>query len=67
MDKISFPSNRLEALAYLYVQSQNLTGLSPTEIQTMYFEAYYEMREDFRSKQSSGWFTYLEAKMQSHE
>ena len=55
----SFPSNRAEALAYLYVQAQDLTGKSPAEIQAMYFEAYYEIRRDYRAKSNSGWIRAL--------
>lgn len=53
----SFPSNESEALAYLYVQAQDLSGKTPTEIHTMYQEAYYEILADRRSKKPSGWFT----------
>lgn len=53
---ISFPSNSTEALALLYVQSQDLTGKSPSEIQTLFYEAYYELVRDYRSKTASGWF-----------
>lgn len=51
----SFPSTRTEALAFLYVKSQDLTGKSPSEIQTMYFEAYYEIKRDYSKKYNSGW------------
>lgn len=43
----TFPANRIEALAMLYVQSRDLTDLSPSEIQTMYYEAYHELEEDY--------------------
>jgi len=58
-DKIelaAFPKNRLEALALLYVQNQDLKGKSPSEIQTMYFEAYYELQHDYSEKSHSGFF-----------
>ena len=45
-----------EAVAMLYVQRQDLTGKSPSEIYTMFQEAYYEVRKDRREKQKSGWF-----------
>lgn len=51
----AFPSNRAEALALLYLKAQDLTGKSPSEIQTMYFEAYYEIKKDYREKHESGW------------
>ena len=52
----TFPQSRIEALAMLYLQSQDLTGKSPSEIQSMYFEALYELERDFRDKRSSSWF-----------
>lgn len=52
----AFPSTRAEALALLYVKAQDLTGKSPSEIQTMYFEAYYEIKRDYHEKHESGWF-----------
>lgn len=51
----SFPSNRTEALAMLYLQNQDLKGKSPEELQTMYFEAYYAIQGDYRNKRNSGW------------
>lgn len=52
----AFPSNAQEALALLYVQSQDLKGKAPSEIQTMYYEALYQLRKDHAEKSSSGWF-----------
>ena len=51
-----FPSSAEEAVAMLYVQSQDLSEKSPSEIYTMYQLAYYEIRKDKREKQNSGWF-----------
>lgn len=51
-----FPSSEEEAVAMLYVQQQDLSGKSPSEIYTMYQEAYFEIRKDKREKQKSGWF-----------
>lgn len=51
-----FPSSAEEAVAMLYVQRQDLTGKKPSEIYTMFQEAYYEIRKDRREKQQSGWF-----------
>ncbi len=57
-DELStFPRNDIEALAILYVQNQDLSGLSPSEIQTMYYDAYYELKKDRRQKQASGWLS----------
>ena len=38
-----FPANEYEALAYLYVQSQDLTGLKPADIYKKYCDAYKEI------------------------
>lgn len=56
----TFPSNRTEALALLYLRSQNLSGKSPSEIQTMYFEVCSELRKDYTDKIRSGFFKALE-------
>ena len=45
MDIATFPSTEAEALAMLYVKSQELRGLSPTELLEMYQGAYCEIRE----------------------
>ena len=52
----SFPGSETEALAFLYVQSQDLTGKTPAEISTMYYEAYYAVQKDRHVKRDSGWF-----------
>ncbi len=57
----TFPDNYAEALAMLYLQNQDLRGKSPSEIHTMYQEAYYEILRDHRSKVKSGWFKDLKA------
>lgn len=44
-----FPS-RTEALAILYLQNQDLTGKSPSEINTIYWEAYYQIKNDYWEK-----------------
>lgn len=46
----TFPSNEIEALAMLYVQSQELSGLSPEEILDMYQTAYDRIRIRHREK-----------------
>ena len=35
-----YPSNKAEALAYLYVEKQNITGKTPEELVNMYNEVY---------------------------
>lgn len=39
----TFPESTSEALAMLYLQSQNLTGKTPEEICEMYWDAYYRI------------------------
>lgn len=36
----TFPGNDVEALAMLYVQSQDLSGLTPEDLVHLYDEAY---------------------------
>lgn len=38
-----FPSSEIEALAYLYVQNQDLKGKTPTEIFNLYHNATLEI------------------------
>ena len=40
----SFPRNEAEALAMLYVQQQNLSGLTPEAVLAMYQRAYKKIR-----------------------
>lgn len=53
----SFPKDAIEAAAYLYIQHQDLTGKSPSEIYELYLTAYYEVLKSHREKRSAGWFT----------
>lgn len=46
----SFPSNKLEALAMLYMQHQNLSGLSPEQVLDKYQDAYAKIRDHERAK-----------------
>ena len=39
-----FPKNEIEALAMLYVQNQDLSGLSPEQFLDKYQEAYDKMK-----------------------
>lgn len=63
MDKkisiFSFPNNRNEALAMLYLQNQDLSDKSPSDINTMYFEALYEIRKDYKEKCEQRFFDEL--------
>ena len=38
-----YPSNKAEALAYLYVEKQDLTGKTPEDVVDMYNEVYDRM------------------------
>lgn len=44
----TFPSNKVEALAYLYVQSKDLSGKTPGELAAIYETAYYDINDKFR-------------------
>lgn len=57
----TFPDSYAEALAMLYLQNQDLREKTPSEIHTMYQEAYYEIFKDHRIKAKSGWFKDLKA------
>ncbi len=50
----TFPSNRTEALVLLYLRSQDLSRKSPSEIQSMYFDACRELKQDYLNKIRSG-------------
>lgn len=52
----TFPKSRYEALALLFLQAQDLSGKSPAEIQTMYFDALTVLRRDYLDKVKSGYF-----------
>ena len=56
VDLDTFPSNATEALAMLYVQNQDLRGVTPEQLQTMYYEAYFAISKEYRRKVDSGWF-----------
>lgn len=51
----SFPDNATAALAMLYVKNQDIKGLTPEELQTLYYETYYALLRDYRDKRLSGW------------
>ncbi len=46
----TFPSNKFEALAMLYMQQQNLAGMSPEQALDRYQEVYAKMRDHERKK-----------------
>lgn len=45
-----FPSNKFEALAMIYMQQQNLSGMSPEQMLDKYQEVYGRMRDHERLK-----------------
>lgn len=63
----AFPSNESEALAFLYVQQQNLSWKTSAELHTMYQEAYYEILKDHHEKRNSGWYNDQRAKIRQSE
>ncbi len=46
----TFPQTRDQALALEYVRTQDLSGLSPTQILEMYETAYAEIREAYKKR-----------------
>lgn len=44
-----FPANRVQALAMLYTQNQNLTGKTPIEITEIYLSAYSEISNNIKA------------------
>ena len=49
-----FPSDRFEALAMLYLQNQDLSGKTPTELHDMYWSVLKEIQADYREKRKNG-------------
>lgn len=45
----SFPSDRIQGLAMLYTQNQDLKGKTPFEIAKIYVSAYHEIKSCIRS------------------
>lgn len=44
MDQLNtFPANTKEALAFLYLQKQDLSNASPEDVARLYWEAYYRI------------------------
>ena len=46
-----FPANEAEAIAYLYVQSQDLTGKSALEV----YELYRSALREIKSSSAASW------------
>ena len=60
----TFPNSAIEALALLYVQSQDLSGKTPADVLTMYYEAKYQMQIDQAQKMKSGWIKTKDVELQ---
>lgn len=45
MEESTFPSDKFDALAMLYVQRQDLSGLTPEELLNLYEDARKKMRD----------------------
>lgn len=43
----TFPSNRVQALTMLYLQNQDLTDKSPSEIVDLYLSVTQEIKDSF--------------------
>lgn len=50
----AFPSSREEALAMLWLEHQDLSGKTPTELHDMYWAAVKEIRVDYAAKRKNG-------------
>ena len=48
-----FPSTEMEAIAFLYVQNQDLTNKSAAEIHVMYREALKEIKSASAARRTS--------------
>ena len=49
----AFPETETEALAMLYVQNQDLTGVTPEGLLDMYQDAYQKIKAHRREKRSA--------------
>lgn len=47
-----FPSNEIEALAFLYLKNQDLSNKSPVEIYNIYKKAYDEILKEKKAKRT---------------
>ena len=48
----TFPGTKAEALAMLYVQNQDLTGKTPTQIAELYDAAHNEIRQYIKDEKN---------------
>ena len=49
----TFPSSKLEALAFLYLKNQDISQLSPEELLEKYNETYEKLREHNKTLRAS--------------
>ena len=49
----TFPDGKIEALTMLYLQNQDLSGLTPEEILDKYDDAYQKIKTHNREKRQS--------------
>lgn len=49
----TFPASKFEALALLYIQKQDLSGISPEQLLDMYEDAYQKIKDRNREKHST--------------
>ncbi|KAB2444955.1 hypothetical protein [Bacillus luti] len=49
VDLNTFPSTKTQALTMLYLQNQDLTGKTPSELVDLYISVTEEIREAFRT------------------
>lgn len=56
VDLSTFPSSKVEAIAYLYVQKKEYDNPTPTQLAEDYMNAYKEVYNFFKEKRaSSNW------------
>lgn len=49
----TLPASKFEALALLYIQKQDLSGISPEQLLDMYEDAYQKIKDRNREKHST--------------
>lgn len=49
----TFPETEYDALALLYVQNQDLNGLTPAQVFDLYFDARKEIRDHGRERKKA--------------
>ena len=51
-----FPSNKIQALAMVYLQNQDLSGKSPEQLTAIYLDAYEKVNIAFRKSREDSNF-----------